>query len=46
MQENEALIAIKEHKEGFPDQVMCRLWNTSRTNIGEISTVLLKLSQP
>ena len=41
MQENEAFITIKDHKEGFPHRVSCRLLNPSKTNIGRISEVLL-----
>ena len=41
MQENEAFITIKDHKEGFPHRVSCRLLNPSKTNIGKISKVLL-----
>ena len=41
MQENEAFIRIKDHKEGFPHHVSCRLLNPSKTNIGRISKVLL-----
>ena len=36
MQENEAFITTKNHKEGFPHQVSCRLLNPSKTNIGKI----------
>ena len=41
MQENEAFITIKEHKEGFPHCILCRLLNPSNTNIGKISKRLL-----
>ena len=41
MQENEAFITIKDHKEGFPHRVSCRLLNPSKTNTGKISKVLL-----
>ena len=41
MQENEAFITIKNHKEGFPHHVSCRLLNPSKTNIGKIGKVLL-----
>ena len=41
MQQNEAFITTKDHKEGFPHHVSCRLLNTSENNIGRISKVLL-----
>ena len=41
MQENEAFITIKDHKEGFPHRVSCRLLNPSKTNIGKNNKVLL-----
>ena len=41
MQENKTFITIKDHKEGFPHHVSCRLSNPSKTNIGKISKVLL-----
>ena len=41
MQENEAFITIKNHKEVFPHHVSCRLLNSSQSNIGKMSKVLL-----
>ena len=41
MQENEAFITIKDHKEGSPHYVSCRLLNPSKMNIGKISKILL-----
>ena len=41
IQENEAFITIKDHKEGFPHHVSCRLLNPSKINIEKISKVLL-----
>ena len=41
MQENEAFITIKDHKEGFFHYVSCRLLNPSKMNIGKISKILL-----
>ena len=41
MQENEAFITIKDHKEGFSHQVSCRLLHPSKSNIGKISKALL-----
>ena len=46
MQENEAFITIKDHKEGFPHRVSCRLLNPSKTNIRKISKVLLDKINP
>ena len=40
MQENEAIITIKDHNEGFPHHMSCRLLNPSKTIIGKISKVL------
>ena len=37
MQENEAFITIKDHKEGFSHRVSCRLLSHSETNTGKIS---------
>ena len=41
IQENEAFITIKDHKEGFSHHVSCRLLNLSKTNIRKIIKVLL-----
>ena len=41
MQENEAFITIKDHKEGFSHHVTCRLLHPSKSNIGKISKALL-----
>ena len=37
IQENEAFITIKDHKEGFSHRVSCRLLSHSETNTGKIS---------
>ena len=42
MQENETFITIKDHKEGFPLCLSCRLLNPSKTNIGKISKILIR----
>ena len=41
LDENEAYVTIKEHKEGFPDKISCRLINPSKTDIGKISKQIL-----
>ena len=41
MQETEAFITIKDHKEGFPHSLSCRLINPSKTDIGKISKCIL-----
>ena len=41
MKENQAFITVKDHKDRFPHRVLCRSLNTSKTNIGKISKVLL-----
>ena len=41
MKENETFITVKDQKDRFPHRVLCRLLNTSKTNIGKISKVLL-----
>ena len=35
MQENEAFITIKDHKEGLPHRVSCRLLNPSKPTLEE-----------
>ena len=37
LDENEAYVTIKDHKEGFPNKISCRLINPSETDIGKIS---------
>ena len=37
----EAYVTIKDHKEGFPDKISCRLINPSKTDIGKISKQIL-----
>ena len=39
--ENEAYVTIKDHKEGFPDKISCRLINPYKTDIGKISKQIL-----
>ena len=41
MQETEAYITIKNHKEGFPKKILCRLINPSKSSVGKISKVIL-----
>ena len=41
MQETEAFITIKDHKEGFPHSLSFRLIYPSKTDIGKISKCIL-----
>ena len=41
LDENEAYVTIKDHKERFPDKISCRLINPSKTDIGKISKQIL-----
>ena len=41
LDENEPYVTIKDHKEGFPGKLSCRLINLSRTDIGKISKQIL-----
>ena len=41
MQETEAYITIKDHKESFPNKIRCRLINPSKSSVGRISKVNL-----
>ena len=41
LDENEAYVTIKDHKEGFPDKISCRLINPSQTDISKISRQIL-----
>ena len=41
LDENEAYVTVKDHKERFPDKISCRLRNPSRTDIGKISKQML-----
>ena len=41
MQETEAFITIKDHKEGFPHSLSFRLINPSKADIGKISKCIL-----
>ena len=41
MQETEAYITIKDHKESFPNKIPCRLINPSKSSVGKISKVIL-----
>ena len=38
----EAYVTIKDHKEGFPNNVKCRLINPAKSNIGKISKLILE----
>ena len=42
MQETEAYITIKDHKEDFPSKISYRLINPSESRIGKISKVILR----
>ena len=41
MQETEAYITIKDHKESFPNKIPCHLINPSKSSVGKISKVIL-----
>ena len=41
LDENKAYVSIKDHKEGFPDKISCRLINPSKTVIEKISKEIL-----
>ena len=41
MQEDEAYITIKDHKDEFPSKITCRLINRSKSSIGRISKHIL-----
>ena len=41
MQENEAVITITDHKEGFPHHVPYRVLNPLKSNTGKISEALI-----
>ena len=41
MQETEAYMTIKDHKESFPKKIPCRLINPSKSSVGKISKVIL-----
>ena len=41
MQETEAFLTIKDHKEGFSHTLSFRLTNPSKSDIGEITKSLL-----
>ena len=41
LQETEAYITVKDHKDEFPNKIPCRLLNPSKTSIGKISKVIL-----
>ena len=41
MEETEAYITVKDHKEGFPHKLPFRLINPSKSDIGKISKKLL-----
>ena len=40
MQETEAYITIKDHKDEFPNKIPCRLVNPSKSNTGKISKAI------
>ena len=41
MQEDEAYITIKDHKDEFPNKITCGLINPSKSSIGRISKHIL-----
>ena len=41
LDENEAYVTIRDHKEGLPDKISCRLINPSKADIGNISKQIL-----
>ena len=41
LQENEAYITVKDHKDEFPNKIPCRLINPSKLSIGKISKIIL-----
>ena len=41
LQESEAYSTVKDHKDGFPNKISCRLKNPSKTDIGKISKSIL-----
>ena len=41
IQETEAYITIKDHKESFPNKIPCHLINPSKSSVGKISKVIL-----
>ena len=41
LDENEAYVTIKDHKEGFPDKMSCRVINPCKADIGKISKQIL-----
>ena len=44
LQETEAYITIKNHKEDFPNKISCRLINLSISNIGKEAKLFLTRS--
>ena len=46
MEETEAYITVKDHKDEFPNKIPCRLINPSKSYLGKISKVILdKINQ-
>ena len=46
MEETEAYITVKDHKNEFPNKIPCRLINPSKPYLGKISKVILdKINQ-
>ena len=41
LEEREAYITMKDHKSEFPNKILCRLINPSKSSIGKISKVIL-----
>ena len=44
LDDHDAYIFIKNHKEGFPDKISCCLINPSKSDIGKISKQILDFS--
>lgn len=42
MPHRDAFLTIKDHKDGFPDEIKCRLINPAKSNIGRISKRILQ----
>ena len=41
LEETEAYITLKDHKSEFPNKILFRLINQSKSSIGKISKVIL-----
>ena len=46
MEESEACVAVKDHKNEFPNKIPCRLINLSKSYLGKLIKVILdKINQ-